>query len=160
LGWFDSKWKFFEWFNFQEEILGMVWFGVEVLGIVWFQVKILGMVWFQVEIFGIILFQVEILGTTWFQVTLLTMDYDCWYKQWKCVYFFFILIRVENVERMKITFLKSPTSSRITKGVGVSDYIMGSKSIMFIAPKTLWASVWYFWFSCNKVLWGVAKFLL
>jgi len=54
--------------------------------------------------------------------------------------------------------LKSPTSPRITNGVGVSDYIMDSKLIMFLVPSQRQFELVFD--SCNRVLWDVAKFLL
>ena len=46
----------------------------------------------------------------------------------------FILTRVENVGLIKITCLEKSPLPRIANGVGVNDYIMGSKSMMFLAP--------------------------
>jgi len=46
----------------------------------------------------------------------------------------FILIKVDNVGLMKITCLEKSHIVFITNGMCVSDYIIGFKSIMFLAP--------------------------
>ena len=56
----------------------------------------------QMEIIGIVWFQVEILRTIRFQVILFMVEYDCWYRQWRCVYF----NRGEEYWVMKITCLE------------------------------------------------------
>ena len=53
--------------------------------------------------------------------------------------------------------MKSPTSPRITNRVSVSDYIMDSKSMMFLAlVKHILACIWLFLYYYSRMLWGLS----